>query len=89
MGVMIVDNDEGMGTARGFTRYVTIDAFDKYCEQNDEDHRYIKSALWGDKGTNGMVKDIHDMKMYIKFSAAIVSVLLAVIIPVAIKLWFG
>ena len=84
-----MDNDNIPSTTSGFTRYITINEFDKYCEQNDAEHIRITRALWGTEGTNGMVKDIHDMKMYIKFSAGVVSVLLAVIIPIAIKLLMG
>ncbi len=60
--------DRGNGESiTGFTRYVTLSEFDKYCGQNDKDHAHINKALWGAEGTNGLIKDIHDLKMWIKF----------------------
>jgi hypothetical protein len=75
--VTVTGEDNGNGGA-GF---VTHSEFNKYCEQNDRDHRHISNAMWGTEGTNGMIKDIHDLKMWIKFMGIVGAIFAGIISP--------
>ena len=77
------DNGDGLGV------YVTHVEFEKICQQNEKDHTHISNALWGTEGTNGMIKDIHDLKMWIKFLGIVGGVISPVLTALIIRYLLG
>jgi len=82
-------NDSDGAPASGFTRYVTIEQWKDYCENNDKDHDHLSDALWGSQRTNGIVKDIHDLKMWIKFLGILGGLITPIITAIIIKFFVG
>lgn len=50
--------------------YITRREFHDYCVASNARLEVFQTALWGATGTNGIVKDIHDIKMQFKFWGA-------------------
>jgi len=82
-------NDSDGAPASGFTRYVTIEQFKEYCKSNDLDHNHLSDAMWGSQRTNGIVKDIHDLKMWIKFLGIIGSLITPLVTVIILKFFTG
>jgi len=80
--------DDGMESG-GLTRYVTESEFNKYCIENERDHKHISNAMWGVEGTNGMIKDINDLKMWIKFLGIIAGFISPILTAILIKYLVG
>ena len=80
---------DGNNNHGGSTNYVTEGEFNKYCEQNEAAHKRISNAMWGNEGTNGMIKDIHDLKMWIKFLGIIGGIISPILTAVLFKYLFG
>jgi len=81
----VTDENDGNGGGS----YVSYGEFTKYCEQNEKDHRHISNAMWGSDGTNGMIKDIHDLKMWIKFLGIVGSVVSPVLTALIVRYLLG
>jgi len=84
-----MDNGDGNGraistsvAATGMTRYVTIDRFDQYRERNEKEHQDIFNALWGTERTTGIVKDIHDIKTWVKIIGVFGGLAITIIAPI-------
>lgn len=86
-------NDDGNGGNGGGLTYsgIPIDdrtpfVFRNECLRTHEDlnKRVTKTnlALYGEDGTGGIVRTLHDMKMQIKFGIAILAFILAVVSPI-------
>jgi hypothetical protein len=80
-----MSNDSG----KGWTRYVTLERFEEYCKTNDQDLEHIQTALWGTERTNGIVKDIHEVKMWIKFLGVMGGFVSPIITALIIKYLIG
>jgi hypothetical protein len=81
-----MDNNDGSG---GFTRYVTMETFKQHCDTMKADQDRINTALWGSEGTNGLIKDIHDLKMWIRFLGILASIVSPVVTAVIVKFLLG
>ena len=79
---------DGMA-ASGFTRYVTIEQWKDYCFHNNKDHDHLSDALWGSQRTNGIVKDIHDLKMWIKFLGIIGGIITPLVTAIILRFFMG
>jgi len=79
--MIMLDGDNGEGVT-SFTRYATIEELNAF--KHD-----VRAALYGAEGTNGMVKDIHELKMWIKFLGIIGVFLSPVITALILKYMFG
>jgi len=83
---------DGEGTpsaVTGFTRYVTSEEFRQFCDESKRDRGRLNNALWGTEGTNGMVKDVHDLKMWIKFLGIIGGIVSPIVTAIIIKFVLG
>ena len=79
----------GDGETTGFTRYVTTREFETHSKKNDEEHHKIEVALWGENGRGGMVKDINDLKLWIKIGGIIIGILSPVVTAYLVKILIG
>ena len=67
--------DEMGEGASGYTQYVTLQEF--------------HTMMYGSEGTNGLVKDIHDLKMWIKFLGIIGGFISPVVTALILKYLVG
>ena len=83
----MTDGDKGEST--GFTRYVTSEEFKQFSEQSIKDRGRLNNALWGADGTNGIIKDINDLKMWIKFLGIIGGIISPILTAVLVRYIIG
>lgn len=73
-----MDDDNGNGDG-----YVHMETFQNYVASNDSKLDRVLLALWGEEGTKGLVKDIHELKSQSRLMQSVGSVLSGVLSAVA------